>query len=237
MVKSALKGMSRAFTMIELVYAIVIIAITMLTIPMVMQVNASNQEGSLFQEGILITSTKISQALTFPWDQNSPPLGGIMSFSNVLNTNSVTAGMGRVNDINGNPTDFRVGHFQESLRRRLSSSSFPRGASAIVADNSIANQHGLAAEDLGVGTQDGYKKRWSVTTNVSYVPDFTDYTQTGIVFNFDTNLTALGAGVTSNIKMIQVTATDISVGSNNDQIQLTSFSSNIGETEFFKRRY
>lgn len=215
--------------MIELIFAIVIISISMLALPMIMQVDAKNQEDALFQEGILITATKVSQALTFPWDPNSSPTGvaGMMSLSNVLDTASATPGVGRVVG-----TEFRVGHFQETIRRKMTPVLNPRAALAIVGGtNSVANQHGNV-ENLGVGATT-YKKQWSVTTNVTYISDNTDFTQTNIIFNFTT---AAVAG-TSNIKMIQVTATDNTVGANLDQVQLTSYASNIGEQEFYKRRY
>ena len=218
-----------AFTMIELIFAIVIISISMLALPMVMQIDAKNQEDALFQEGILITTTKVSQALTFPWDPNSSPGGALMSLSNVLDTGSASAGVARVAG-----TDFRVGHFQETIRRRMTPVSAPRAALAIAGGtNSVANQHGNV-EVLG-GGQYTYKKQWSAATTVTYVSDFTDFTQTAIAYDFPTNAGA--GGGTTNIKMIQVIATDVTPGSAGNSIELTSYASNIGEQEFYKRRY
>lgn len=218
-----------AFTMIELIFAIVIIAISMLALPMIMTVDASNQEDSLVQEGIMLTTTKVSQALTFPWDPvSSSEAAGVMSASQVLDTPVPPAGLER-----SAVADFRIGHFQAQLRRRLTPPTAPRAASAIGAGaNSISSLDG-DSEPVGVaGGQFGYKKQWRLDTSVSYVTDVAAYAGTAI--NFAYNTAATGP---SNIKMVQVTATDITPGSAGNIVRLTSYSSNIGEAEFYKRRY
>jgi len=224
-----------AFTMIELIFAIVIIGVSMLSIPMVMTQDARNQEDSLMQEGILLTATRVSQVLSFPWDINSSPpaLGAFMSTSQVLET-------GGDNDFNRSGiSDFRVGHFPEQLRRRLSPNSAPRNASAIgVGPNSISGQHGTSDNVGAVNGRYAYKKQWEVNTSVAYVSDNAVYAGVGGVINgFNFSTAPLGGGATSNIKMVQVTATDMTAGVTGNQVVLTSYSSNVGEAEFFKRRY
>jgi len=249
MVKNKLllsQRLKTAFTMIELIFAILIISISMLTLPAMMRVDAKNQEASLYQEGIMLTTTKIAQALTFYWDVNSQPLAGAATTSLVLNTNGDAELSARdfLRDSAGNVlvpnvlSDFRVGHFQEQLRRRLTPASNQLAAAAIGGyvnpSNSISDLNGdFQAIGIAAG-QTSYKKQWQLTTLVTYVADNTNYAASNIAFNFST---APIAGPT-NIKMVQITAIDVTPGAPVSQgVRLYSYSANIGEAEFFKRRY
>ncbi len=60
-----------AFTMIELIFAIVIIGISMLSLPMIAQVSSTNIEKNLVQEAILIASTDMTKVISGKWDENS----------------------------------------------------------------------------------------------------------------------------------------------------------------------
>ncbi len=216
-----------AFTMIELIFAMVIISITVLALPLVLLQNADSQEMSLKQEGITLTSTKISQILTFTWDPLSSPLGVLMSTSNALDI----AGGGAAPRVVA--TDFRVGHFQNELRRRMTPFTNPRFAGAIVgggATGSINDFDGNVVT-LGAPTARGFKRDFRLTTTVSYVAEPANYNATIIANNFGT------ASGTSNIKMVQIATDEQINGAWVPAIQLSSFSSNIGEAEFFKRRY
>lgn len=229
-----------AFTMIELIFAIVIIGISMLALPMIMQVDATSQEDSLMQEGIMITSTKASQILTFPWDPNSPPEGTLMSTSQVLETGGT--GDSELTTRRAAPQDdFRVGHFPEQLRRRLTPSSAARTALAI-APNAIPSMNDFNGESLPIipaaGNHWTYKKSWRVDTTVSYVSDTATYAGVlGVINDFSFSNVVNAAAPVSNIKMIRVTATDTTPNSTGSAVVLTSYSANIGEAEFFKRRY
>ena len=231
------RGVQRlAFSMIELIFAIVIIGICMLALPMIMLTDASSQEGALAQEGILLTTTKVAQTLTFPWDPNSSPGGELMSTSRVLETRAAQpAGLARVGT-----KDFRIGHFPEMLRRRLSPNSSPATASIIGAgNNSISSLDGDSENIVATAgsEQFAYKKQWELNTTILYVADAATY-QNSVINDFDFSRTDAGPTPT-NIKMVQITATDITPNSagNGNRMRLWSFSSNIGEAEFFKRRY
>lgn len=231
------KKMTRsAFTMIELVFAIVIISISILALPTVLLNDATSQEQTLKEEGIMLTATKISQILTYPWDESSSPLGALMSTSQVLNTANGDTELGR-NGI----TDFRFGHFADELRRRMTPFSAQRAAGPI--GGAVGTNIGAFNGDVETvgGSADGnmtlgYKKEYQTTTTVGYINDETGYAATDIVFNFSD---IPGANIT-NIKMIQVTthekSPDPAVGWV-PIIQMTSYSANIGEEEYAKRRY
>lgn len=234
--KHTVEGVMRrcAFSMIELIFAIVIIGISMLALPMIMFTDASSQEDSLMQEAIMLSTTKIAQVLTFPWDQTSPPetVAGLVSTSQVVNT-AGNAALAR----NG-VTDFRIGHFPEQLRRRLTPFSAQRAAGGVGAATDISSFNGnsVTINATGGNEQFSYKKDWLITTTVSYIADTANYAATGVSFDFSN----VATGGTSNIKMVQVTVTDqtaVTLGVNANQVILTSYSANIGESEFYKRRY
>lgn len=234
-----------AFTMIELIFAIVVIGITMLTIPLVMVQDAKQQEDSLMQEGIMLSATKIAQALTFQWANNSSDSGvaSLISKSQVLNT----GGDGELFLRRAAPNnDFRIGHFPEKLRRRLTPASNPRAAGAIggnVIPATNINSFNGETDVIPAGDpQYSFKKQWTVTAAVSYVSDTATYLGTTVAgsttvnYNFPTS-SHIG---TTNIKMVRVTATDgttTTLGATGNQVVLTSYSCNIGEAEFYKRRY
>jgi len=220
-----------AFTMIELIFAIVIIAISILGMPVLLQTTAESQEDSMFQEGIMLTSEAVSQALSFQWDPQSSLLGaGTMTASAVLNT-------GGDPELEVRVGDFRVGHFPEKLRRKTTPASAPRNASAIANGTPSISGQDNVVDNIGlVNAVDGFKKQWNVTTRVFYVNDAAAYNAGPAIVGFNFSTVPV-AGGTTNIKMVQVTATDTTPGSAGDQIQITSYACNIGENEFYKERY
>lgn len=150
-----------------------------------------------------------------------------MSTSNALDI----AGGGTAPRVAG--TDFRVGHFQNELRRRMTPATNPRFAGAIVGGGTTGsvNDFDGTAVTLGAPTARGFKRDFRLTTTVSYVAEPANYAATTIINNFGT------ASGTSNIKMVQISTDEQINGAWTPAIQLSSFTSNIGEAEFFKRRY
>lgn len=60
-----------AFTLIELIFAIVVMSIVMLSFPSIMQVDTDARERAFAQEAALAASAKMAQILTYQWDENS----------------------------------------------------------------------------------------------------------------------------------------------------------------------
>ena len=75
-----------AFTMIELIFAIVIIAISVMSLPMITQVTSKAMESNLAQEGIFAASAELNQVLSHKWDQNSQETVG--ELTKVIHTGS-----------------------------------------------------------------------------------------------------------------------------------------------------
>lgn len=65
--------------MIELIFAIVVIAITVMSLPVMTQVNSSGMETNLVQEAIFTASAELNQALSYKWDRNSQENFGELS--------------------------------------------------------------------------------------------------------------------------------------------------------------
>jgi len=114
-----------------------------------------------------------------------------------------------------------------------------RNASAIGGTNNIGAFDGTSVQVGTAGSDRGYKKQYQLNTSVQYISDTAIYNPAaaGSTINFDYNTTVL-AGTTSNIKMVTVSTQEKNnAGEWVNIIQMTSFSSNIGEAEFFMRRY
>lgn len=81
-----------AFTLIELIFAIVIIGIAALSLPMMSQVTASGSEKSLAQEAIFIAFTEITKVTSSAWDENSRV--GNNDYEHVIFVDNTEAGSG-----------------------------------------------------------------------------------------------------------------------------------------------
>ena len=181
----------------------------------------------------------MSQVLTYQWDDASSEAGmATVSASDVVNVTAGDAWLDR------NVSDFRVGHFQQDKHRRMSPIGGARFATAIGQEGAVfddiddfdglINQNIIAATGVG-----GYKKSYRADVNVSYINDsnfrnLTTYASNSIDFTLDT-VPVLGG--TTNLKMIGV-----SIDQNNSDgwrttLLLRAYVANIGETDYFKRRY
>ena len=72
--------------MIELIFAIVIIGIAVVSLPVMMQVAAGGVKNTLVQEAIFAASAELNQATSYYWDENSIQDVNLSSLSRVINT-------------------------------------------------------------------------------------------------------------------------------------------------------
>ena len=219
---SFLKGglTRKAFTMIELIFAIVVIGVTVLTIPMMMQVNNKALEGSVTQEAVFLVSSVLSITTTLVWDNRSiPATTGADNYvlSKILDVNSVGSKYGRI-DVNNTQ---RVGGSNEDLHRQFfnydtsdPSKYKPSQTSVIPLSSTIENSSSGLLE---------YKDEYNVTATRGYVPD-------------DANtLSATANSTLSNLKMTEVTLRRKKTG---EVITvLRAYTANIGEVDFARRRF
>lgn len=201
-----------AFTMIELIFAIVIIAISVLSLPMINQVVAKNMEGSIAQEAIFAASAELNQVVSYYWDENS--MEGAATLSRVAWDS----------DCNSS-TKLRPGHINQPYHRRCTdattgpTTSFglevSDGGTPDDLDDVSQDPHSIFVNPGGSAT--GYKNTYDSEFSITYA-DFGDVV----------------AGDKS-IKRISVTISDSSTG--DTVTSLSTFSSNIGEIDYYKRSY
>jgi len=212
----------RAFTMIELIFAIVVIGVVMLTIPTMIQVNNKALEGSAAQEAIFLVSAVLSETTTFLWDDNSDDNSTSGSatdivLSKILDTNGNAA----YNRVDAN-SSVRVGNLHEDRHRRLFDDvKVPAQTTKIQLTQSLTNTASDAV---------GYKSQYSVVASREYVDDTPN---SPFVFA----VPAAPIATTTNIKMTQVEINSTIDGTNLVIARLRAYTCNIGEVDYAKRRF
>ena len=194
------------FTLIELIFAIVVVSISVISLPMMTQTTSKGIDANLVQEAIFAASAELNGAVSAHWDENSME----------DDKNSLA----RVIDIEDDQcTNSRLkGHIEQPLHRRCldSSDTDPLDGSA---DDEI-----FALEDMqhdadsvfidGQKGASGYKKDYNSKVEVTRNIDFN--------------------GTNEHIKEIKLTITDTD---GKTITILRTYSSNIGEIDFYKRTY
>jgi len=199
-----------AFTLIELVFAIVIIGFTVLSLPMMNRVISQGIESNLVQEAIFASSAELNEAITAYWDDNS--LDANTTFARVIDDGNCS------NISSSSRYRLKPGHIAQPLHRRCVDSndtSFPDvNNSAVFSLDDIA--HGSKNIFIDATTnQTGYKK---------------DYNSTLIV---ERNTTFDGTN-NPNIKKLTITVTDTK---GKPITKLSTYSANIGEIDYYKRSF
>ncbi len=228
-----------AFTLIELIFAIIIIAIVVMSMPLMMKTNEEAIEANIAQEAIFASSAKMMQVLSYPWDGNATDSTNPNTYGKVVDITGVNSDYNRSNS-NGDKnisSNYRVGHIQQDNHRRfhdsslasthqvnssLTSSSNPTALNNAKQNNVTLKVATVAATQ---GSTTGYKNAYKMDVNLSFVPDAPSST-----FNFASE----GTATTSNMKLIKVAIKN----ADGDPITvLRSYSANIGEFDFAKRRF
>jgi len=214
--------MRHASSMIELVIAIVIMGIAVMTLPLMLEQTQKNNEFTLQQEIILAARTKLGDTLTYRWDENSLNNDRIV----VLRTN----GDSELNPSIGNR---RVGHVHANKRRKF---AFDNNATSNVnlgpdaGDIDDIDDFKSVTTSL-TGTQANLDYRYTdfnMTTNVTYVDDNATYSNTIVSYIFPTT----SVNNSTNIKMVTLNITG-----STSPFTLRTYSCNIGESEFLRRDY
>ena len=146
-----------AFTLIELIFAIVVISISVISLPMMTQTTSKAIDGNIVQEAIFAASAELNGVITAHWDENS-----------MIDGNNSLA---RVIDIDNNCTNKRlVGHIEQTLHRRCldSSDTDPLDATN---DDEIYALEDMAHSSQNIFDTDetsaqGYKKKYNSTVEI-----------------------------------------------------------------------
>ena len=153
-----------AFTLIELIFAIVVISTVVLSLPMMNQVLSKGADSNLVQEAIFAAATELNEAVSANWDANS--------------TESGTSFYNRVIDINGNcdvSTRLMPGHINQPLHRRCLESNTVQPTDTNSTAGNTLNDMAHSRQNIFLNPttdQAGYKKEYYSTLEVNRTVDF-----------------------------------------------------------------
>jgi len=233
-----------AIAMIELIFAIVIMGLILMTAPMVIRTATKSGYVALQQESIAAVSSEIGMILTHHWDEEDTDQN---QSAPILITNGDSA----LNEIF--PTGLRAGtpifskrNFLTSVGGRLSAT--PEGNLGHDSNDrdDIDDFSTLVSslyDEESTTTSDGdyIDKDIELTTTVSYISDAPtsgSYYGTGTSINFNLNTSAGSPGTTTNIKKVVVNLTTTKTDEEMEKsIVLRAFSCNIGTYELAERTF
>ena len=219
-----------AIAMIELIFAIVVMGIVMMSAPMLISTAASTTTVAHQQEGIHEATSRINMILTYPWDEADtndscmpPVLHVSTSADNELAENGITAR--RI----GLPIDTKSRTYLCGTQEL--NATFPLGSEAGdagIKDDIDDFRNGSSLVDIvsGTGGKDYLEKTTvSIGTAITYIDGNASYGNS--TFSY---VPGADVNASTNIKKISVTLTSTSTATelNKKSITLSAFSCNIG---------
>ncbi len=231
-----LKKLRVGIAMIELIFAIVIIGITLLSVPMLLTVVGKSNIVSFQQEAIAIAASHTNALMTYAWDeQNTDTLA--LYVQNTLHANGsallTEAGRPAFSYPDGRRRNFATG----------GNATLPIGNDTNltlvdtlddVDDFNGLNTGLIIAVSGGTpsATNEGeyIDANISINTGVRYVDDTASFDSGTGIFAFSDPLASAAMTTTTNIKLISTQLTSVSTSPelNDKQINLSAFMCNIG---------
>jgi len=238
-----------AIAMIELIFAIVIMGIVMMSAPMLISTAAKSGYVTIQQEAINEASAQVSMILSYPWDEQNADYA---LTATILTT---TGGNPLLNaSLPAAAPDRRAGTPLSSQRKFIEGTGTVKNATAVVnlgldAGEVVGGEDDMddfigatALSQLGAATtSDTIQKtnEVNITRTVAYnVDNSLTYDTTKLAF---APFVALAAPATANIKEITVNIQSADAGAANEvtelakNITLKAFSCNIGSYELKER--
>lgn len=205
--------------MIELIFAIVVISIAVVTLPVMTGSTDKALEGNIIQEGIFAAGTAINEASTLYWDQRSQDdtnsSGGL---SRVLNLSDLNCN--RINPL----------QTQGQINRRCLDENVTAAANDTTDASTIDNME-VTWNNTNIITdnpeKETYKQGYFADADVSQCATTGCTTPSGSVIKFGET----GDGVGPSLKQIDF---EIADSDGNTLIVLRAFSANIGDVEIEK---
>ncbi len=196
-----------AFTLIELIFAIVVIAISVISLPMMTQVTSKGIEGNIQQEAIFGAATQLNEAVTAHWDENSLEPNMPDSFARVIDDGTCDA------------QRQKIGHINQTLHRRCLDSA-TTGISSTASNDDVIALEDMARTQvsifLGTSSEEGYKEDYTSSLDITSNESFG---------SLDNN---------PNIKKIRSTVYD---KDGTTIATLETFVMNIGEIDYLERDF
>lgn len=225
----------KAIAMIELIFAIVVIGISLLSIPNLLNVSLNSTLVTLQQESIAMAASHTNALMTYAWDEQNTDSVALYT-GNKLNAN----GDGRLNNIGVGLSLALLGARNRLFNVAIAS---PIGndtnATAVDTNDDIDDFNGLTFNTIDAvlgGTKnnisDGEYVDVNITqsTTVRYGTDTATYDSATGSFSFSTPFALAAPGGTTNIKLITTTLISNSTAAElqNKQITFNAFICNIG---------
>ena len=235
--------MKNGFTLVELIFTIVILAITTMAIPRMVAQTAELNVFAIKQELVMNAKTVLTQIAKVPWDSaykyvvcTTDPAATVeerkANANTCLNPTSIHTIPGGNHFLNQ-----RVGIIRDGEERKISDpdpvnapvggSNFGRGVR-----NDIDNYNGYnqvmnpVVDAAGANTSGDFLLTTNIGVVVGFVPDVLTVGNYANSTTISANLATATTNVPSNIKMIQITATDNADPARS--VVLRTYSFNIG---------
>lgn len=235
-----------AIAMIELIFAIVIMGIILMSAPMLISTASKSGYVAIQQASINEAASRINMIMTFHWDENS---SDETVLDPILQTDSLVTDLAESTYTDGNLTGRRIGTPRESYRsfvrpdgsRGTATPAGSLGPDGLENDmDDFIGTIGLILSGTGTG-EDYIEKNATITTTVRYIsdaPDGNSYNTGTNTINFDANFTQ-ALGTTTSIKRISTTLTSDAASPDelDKTITLHAFSCNIGGYKLEERDF
>ena len=238
--------MRPAIAMLELIFAIVIMGIILMSAPQLISTAAKSGFVAIQQEAINEAASRVNMIMGYHWDENS---ADETVLDPILQTQSPVTDLAESTFPDGNKTGRRVGTPLESYRSfvRPDGSRLTATAAGGLGNDGLENDIddfiGIIGLNLaGTGTGTNYiEKNVTIDTAVAYIADDTDnpgYNPAGNTITFDADFTQV-SGTTTNIKRISTTLTSDAASPDEleKKIILHAFSCNIGGYKLEERDF
>jgi len=222
-----------AIAMVELIFAIVVMGISMLSIPLMLESATKSSTVAFQQESIAIIASHANSMMTYAWDESN---------TQDFTPNSILTVTDGDDDLDGNTT---VNQANQLRQRDIASNATPLASFGLGQDDPLVPE--IIADDIddfdqnvtllkiaAAGTQAITQGEYmdihiSMRTAVTYLNDTADYGACAVASCEFSNASAqwdIAFAGTSNIKLITTTLTSSNV--EQKQILLRSFMCNIG---------
>jgi len=221
-----------AFSLLELIIAIIVIGISLLSIPLILTSNTKSLETSLQQEAVMGALTQIANIMSYKWDEGETNASINGGYAKILDTQSNASALDCVEQSFGR---VRKGNFLGDDRRkcyntqRLATAPDALGSD----DNDLDDIDDFITYDSELisgdrNSEDDYKRDYAYDIGVVYINDEFDFDSAGVNWSLDASPVN---DRSTNIKMVEVRVSS----DNGGDIVLKAFSANIGEISYYGR--
>jgi hypothetical protein len=223
-----MKGKCRgAIAMLELIFAIVVMGIALMSAPMLLSTSAKSVSVGLQQEGINEAVSRVVMVLSYPWDQNDvndsciPPVLKVSNGDSELEENGTT---GRRYGVP--PNKARTFFVCGGGAKRLSATAIGKEENTTDDMDDFSGSASSLVLVGGGGDADYVEQTTvNIATTVSYIDDSAAYNTAAVTYAPGSG----GGGGSTNIKRVDVTLSSSSGASElQKSIKLSAFACNIG---------